>query len=76
MSIPLCAEKREIEFYCRKCKKSMKISYVITGDITAPAMTGTLIRCQTHKCTRVVTLMNYTEGQVKALADAKGKCYL
>ena len=23
---------QEIEFYCKKCRKSMKISYTLTGD--------------------------------------------
>ena len=31
---------QEIEFYCKKCRKSMKMSYTLTGDKDAPAMNG------------------------------------
>lgn len=65
-----------IDFYCKKCRKSMKMSYELTGDESAPVMNGIIIRCHTHKCTRVVTLKNYTEGQIRSRADAQGKCYL
>lgn len=65
-----------IDFYCKKCRKSMRISYALTGDRTAPAMNGIMIKCHTHKCTRVVTLKNFTEGQIIERADALGKCYL
>ena len=54
-----------IDFYCKKCRKSMRISYALTGDRTAPAMNGIMIKCHTHKCTRVVTLKNFTEGQIR-----------
>ena len=60
-----------IDFYCKKCRKSMRISYALTGDRTAPAMNGIMI-----KCTRVVTLKNFTEGQIVERTDALGKCYL
>ena len=65
-----------IDFYCKKCKKSMRISYALTGDDNVPAMNGIIIKCHTHKCTRVVTLKNFTEGQIKERTDALGKCYL
>ena len=67
---------RGIDFYCKKCRKSMRISYALTGDRTAPAMNGIMIKCHTHKCTRVVTLKNFTEGQIVERTDALGKCYL
>ena len=70
------SQLQAIDFYCKKCKKSMRISYVLTGDDNAPAMNGIIIKCHTHKCTRVVTLKNFTEGQIKSRADAQGKCYL
>ncbi len=65
-----------IEFYCKKCRKSMRISYALTGDRMAPAMNGIMIKCHTHKCTRVVTLRNFTEGQIVESMDAHGNCYL
>ena len=67
---------QEIEFYCKKCKKSMKMAYTLTGGDNAPAMNGISIRCHTHKCTRVVTLKNFTEGHVLKRTDSRGKCYL
>ncbi len=67
---------QEISFYCKQCKKSMKIAYELTGDDSTPAMTGIIIRCHTNKCNRVAILKKYTEGMIKAKADAQGKCYL
>ena len=52
---------QEVEFYCKKCRKSMKMSYTLTVDKDAPAMNGISIRCHTHKCTRVLTLKNFRE---------------
>ena len=70
------SQLQAIDFYCKKCKKSMRISYALTGDDNASAMNGIMIKCHTNKCTRVVTLKNFTEGQIKSRADAHGKCYL
>ena len=70
------SQLQAIDFYCKKCKKSMRISYALTGDDNAPAMNGIIIKCHTHKCTRVVTLKSFTEGQIKERTDALGKCYL
>ena len=67
---------QEIEFYCGKCKKSMKMAYILRGDDIAPAMCGIVIRCHTRKCARVVTLQSFTEGQIKKRADALGRWYL
>ena len=33
-----------IELYCKKCRKSRRISYALTGDGTAPAMNGIMIK--------------------------------
>ena len=65
-----------IDFFCKKCRKSMRISYALTGDRTAPAMNGSTIKYHTHICTRVVPLKNFTEGQIVEKTDALGKCYL
>lgn len=54
----------------------MKISYRLTGESDTPVMNGIMIRCHTNKCTRVVTLRNFTEGQIIKMADARGKVYL
>ena len=70
------SQLQAIDFYCKKCRKSLRISYTLTGDDNAPAMNGIMIKCHTHKCTRVVTLKNFTEGQILERTDALGKCYL
>ena len=67
---------QEIDFYCRKCRKSLKMTYCLCGDNDAPAMHGIILRCHTRKCTRVVPLKNFTEGQIKERTDSLGKCYL
>jgi len=48
-----------IDFYCRKCRKSLKITYVATGEMQAPVLPNVQIKC--HHCTRVMVLKNYTE---------------
>ena len=67
---------QEINFYCKKCKKTMKMAYMLSGDDRAPAMTGMIIRCHTNKCTRTVTMKKFTEGEIKKRTDAQGRCYL
>ena len=67
---------QQINFYCKKCKKSMKMSYMVSGDKDALVLRGMTIRCHTNKCTRVLMLKNFTEGRLIENADANGKCYL
>ena len=67
---------QQVDLYCKKCKKSMKMSYMVSGEKDAPVLTGITIRCHTNKCTRVVMLKNFTEGRLIAQADTKGRCYL
>ena len=69
------SQMQAIDLYWKKCRKSMRISYALTGDRTAPAMNGIMIKWHTHKCTRVVTLKNFTEGQIVVRTDSLGKCY-
>ena len=66
---------QEIEFYCRKCKKSLKMAYALSGAKDAPVMTGMTIRCHTNRCTRVVALKKFTEGQILTMAQSS-KCYI
>ena len=51
---------QQVDLYCKKCKKSMKMSYMVSGDKDAPVLTGITIRCHTNKCIRVVMLKNFT----------------
>ena len=66
---------QEIEFYCRKCKKSLKMAYALSGVKDAPVMTGMIIRCHTNRCARVVALKKFTEGQILSMAQSS-KCYI
>lgn len=67
---------QEIEFYCKVCKKSMKMYYTLTGDVNASVLNGVVIRCHTHKCIRAVTLKHFTEEDILKRTDANGKCFL
>ncbi len=67
---------QKIDFYCRKCKKSLKLTYVLSWDKDIPVLSGMIIRCHTNKCTRVMTLKNYTEDKIRAQANDVGKCYI
>ena len=67
---------QQVDLYCKKCKKSMKMSYMVSGDKDAPVLRGMTIRCHTNKCTRVLMLKHFTEGRLIENADDNGKCYL
>lgn len=69
-------ELKQIEFYCKKCRKSMKMSYSVTGDIETPVMEGMIIRCHTHKCVRAVSFKNFTEGKLLEHANIEGKYFI
>ena len=69
-------EIKKIEFYCGNCKKSLKMSYEVSGDAKMPIMSGITLRCHTHKCRRVMALKKYTEGQLADRADKKGNVYI
>ncbi len=69
-------ELKQIVFYCKKCKKSMKMAYLLTGNDDAPVLPGMIIRGRTNRCTRVMVLKKYTEGMLIARADNEGKVYL
>ena len=51
---------------------NQRFAVICKGDFPFPFQTSD----QTHKCTRVVTLKNFTEGQIAERTDALGKCYL
>ena len=68
-------EKR-IDLYCKKCRKSMWVSYIPCGDVNAPVLSGVTMRCHTHKCIRVLTFKNVTEGDVLDKADKDGKLFV
>lgn len=67
---------QQIDFYCKNCKKTMKMSYELTGEMDAPVLPGMIIRCHTNKCTRVATLKKYTEGMIIAHSTKEGKFFI
>ena len=69
-------EIKQIEFYCKKCRKSMKMSYSVTGDIETPVMQGMMIKCHTNKCVRVISFKKFTEGMLLEHTNAEGKYYV
>ena len=55
-------ELKQIELYCKKCRKSMKMAYLLTGNDDAPVLPGMIIRCHTNRCTRVMRQRQFNEG--------------
>lgn len=50
---------QEIHFFCRKCGKSLKITYIQTGKDESVVLPSVIIKC--HHCKRSMYLKNYTE---------------
>lgn len=69
-------ELKTISFYCKKCGKSLKMEYALTGDDKAPLLSNMIIRCNTRKCTRVMIPKNFTEGKLLENADSQGRYFL
>ena len=64
---------QEIAFYCKRCKKSLHITYIVTGDGNAKVLPNIAIKC-VH-CKRVLFLKNFTEQ--KLIEGSKdGKFYI
>lgn len=53
---------QEIQFYCRKCKKSLRISYIVTGNDDEPVLPSIVIKCS--HCKRAMFLKKYTEDML------------
>jgi len=50
-------------FYCKKCRKSTKVSFLVTDDDNTPVLPNIDIIC-TH-CRRVLFLKKYTQRKLK-----------
>lgn len=50
---------QKIHFFCRKCGKSLKITYILTGNDESAVLPSLVIKC--HHCKRSMYLKNYTE---------------
>ncbi len=62
----------EVHFFCKKCKKIMSVTYEVTGDDDAPVLPSTVLKCQTHKCVRVLRFKGFTEKELLAHTDKQG----
>ncbi|MDD3138355.1 MAG: hypothetical protein PHX08_05210 [Lachnospiraceae bacterium] len=67
-------DSREIKFHCRKCRKSMGMTYMISGDMDSPVLPNVIMKC--HICKKVSTLKKYTEGMVVGQVDNESRYYL
>ncbi|SHJ23328.1 hypothetical protein SAMN02745725_02062 [Pseudobutyrivibrio xylanivorans DSM 14809] len=67
---------QKVDFYCKKCKKYMSISYIPIGDKEHLVLPGVIMKCHTNKCKRVVTLKNCSEERIIVRTEKNGKCYL
>lgn len=62
-------ELKVIDFYCKKCKKSMKVSYMVTGNRNYPVLPRVMMKC--HHCGRVMTLKHFKEGELLDIRASK-----
>lgn len=65
---------KEIEIYCRNCKKNMGITYSLSGNMNAEMLTGISIKC--HTCKKVLRIKRYTEEMIVKNAYSNGKLYI
>ena len=62
--------QEEIYFFCKKCRKSLGVTYTLTGDDNAPVLPNIMIKCSHNHCKRVMFLKQYTEH--KLIKNATG----
>lgn len=59
--------QEKIIVYCKRCKKSTRVSHVLTGLDDTPVLPNVQIACKC--CTRVITFKKLTEGEMRKNAD-------
>lgn len=64
---------QEITCFCKRCKKSLRIGYLVSGNDDTPVLANIQIAC--HHCKRVMYLKKYTEKLLKE-NSVDGKFYL
>lgn len=65
---------KKINLYYKKCKCSMRVSYTLSGNLEQPVLSRITMKC--HRCKRVITLKNYTEGKMIARTDDRDKLFI
>lgn len=68
--------ERTINFYCKKCKKNLGISYTPCGNAQATVFAGVTIKCNTNKCTRTLVFKKVTEEKILENVDKDNKFYV
>lgn len=63
----------KIIFHCRKCKKSMKISYIVTLKKENAILPDIEVKC--HYCGRIMICKKYTEERLLKEVQ-QGRCYV
>ncbi len=63
-------DKRVVDFYCKRCRKSLHISYELTGDPLSPVLSNITLKCRC--CTRTMVLKKFMEQHIlKHMKDDK-----
>lgn len=59
----------KITIYCKRCRKSTRVSHILTGCDDTPVLPSVQIAC-TH-CKRVITFKKFTEKELtkNAISD-------
>lgn len=60
-------ENKSIDIYCKKCKKSYRVSYSVTGNDSARVLENITMKCAT--CKRTVVFKKFTEAKLIELAQ-------
>lgn len=69
-------ERKVIDFYCKKCRKSLGIRYTLSGDSDSLVLSGIAMKCRTNKCNRVLTFKSVTERTLTTMADRNGRVFI
>lgn len=66
-------ENRCVDIYCKKCKKTFRMSYAVTGNDSAKVLENITMKCGI--CKRTVMFKKFTEEKLMELAQ-DGKAFV
>ena len=58
----MTTENGKVDLYCRRCRKSLHLTYEFTGDMESPVMLNITMKCP--NCTRAVEFKGIKERHV------------
>ena len=59
-----------VDLYCRRCRRSLHVSYDVTGDPESPVLPHITLKCP--YCTRVMSFKRFQESRLVAhMKDGK-----